>query len=67
VHVLVDREDPLSNTHQALFETVQQERGRKSSNLIMINEDDAKEDAEGTSGGEGSGAEEVRMNEANMP
>jgi len=58
VHVLVDREDPLSNTHQALFETVQQERGRKSSNLIMINEDNADEEGEAgeSRGGEGSGS-----------
>ena len=66
VHVLVDREDPLSNTHQARFETVQQERGRKSSNLIMINEGGAGEEegSDGASGGEASGAEEVRRGEA---
>ena len=61
VHVLVDREDPLSNTHQALFETVQVERGRKSSNLIMINEESGedKEEGEGGVGGEGSEGEEL--------
>ncbi len=41
VHVMVDREDPLSNTHQALFETVQQELGRKSSGgMLQIHEED---------------------------
>ncbi|GMH75329.1 hypothetical protein TrST_g7980 [Triparma strigata] len=51
VHVLVDREDPLSNTHQALFETVQSICGRKSSgNMLIISEELEEEGEEGTSG-----------------
>jgi hypothetical protein len=48
VHVLVDKEDPLSNTHQALFETVQSELGRKSSGgMLMIGEgEDGEEESE---------------------
>ncbi|GMH57634.1 hypothetical protein TrLO_g15251 [Triparma laevis f. longispina] len=49
VHVLVDREDPLSNTHQALFETVQSICGRKSSgNMLIISEEVDEEGEEGS-------------------
>jgi len=65
VHVLVDREDPLSNTHQALFETVQQELGRKSSgNMLIISEEmDDEGGADESTKGDGSGA----ASEDNIP
>ena len=49
VHVLVDREDPLSNTHQALFDTVQSETGRRSSGggLMMLREGHDEREEEG--------------------